>query len=58
MSEIVDKLVCPECKSTDFLEGPHGGMAVNVKCAKCGYRLNTCPLPDGKIWITDKLGRA
>ena len=54
---IVDKLICPECGNEEFLEGPHGGLAVNVKCAKCGYRLNVTPLPSGKIWITDRIGK-
>lgn len=24
------------CGSTEFLKGPQGGLAVNLKCAKCG----------------------
>jgi len=35
--------VCPDCKSKDFLEGPHGGMNINIKCAKCGSKFNICP---------------
>ena len=31
---------CPFCQSKDFLEGPHGGMAINFKCGKCGARFN------------------
>jgi len=57
LGEIVDELTCPECGGKDFLEGPHGGMAINVKCVKCGYVLNVVPLPDGKIWIVDKIGK-
>ncbi len=56
---VVDELICPGCGGKEFLEGPHGGMAVNVKCKKCGYKLNVCPLPeDGKIWIIDAIGVA
>jgi len=58
LGEIADQLACPECGGKDFLEGPHGGMAVNVKCAKCGYKLNVVPLPNGKIWIVDKIGKS
>ena len=31
---------CPECGGTEFLEGPHGGLAVNFCCAKCFARFN------------------
>lgn len=31
---------CQECGSTDFIEGPHGGEAVNFACAKCFARYN------------------
>lgn len=27
---------CPGCDSLYFFDGPHGGAAVNVKCAMCG----------------------
>lgn len=45
MSRIVDKLECPNCGGDKFLEGPHGGAAVNIKCANCGYWMNVYPLP-------------
>ena len=32
---------CPDCGG-DLLEGPHGGMSVNVKCEKCDSRFNVC----------------
>lgn len=31
---------CPFCKSKDFLEGPHGGLSINFKCAKCESTFN------------------
>jgi len=31
---------CPDCGSKKFYEGPHGGAAVNVKCADCGHKFN------------------
>jgi ribosomal protein S27E len=31
---------CPDCGNDKFLEGPHGGMAVNFKCAQCGSKFN------------------
>lgn len=55
MGEVVDKLTCPDCGGEDFLEGPHGGLAVNVKCSKCGCKLNITPLPNGKIWILERI---
>ena len=34
---------CPDCKNKEFLEGPHGGMNINIKCAKYGSKFNICP---------------
>ncbi len=34
--------VCPDCGGDKFLEGPHGGLAVNVQCDNCGSRFNLC----------------
>lgn len=28
-------LHCPVCNHTEFLEGPSGGMAVNIQCCQC-----------------------
>lgn len=36
-------LVCIDCGSKDMLEGPSGGLAQNVKCAKCGHEFNFGP---------------
>jgi tRNA(Ile2) C34 agmatinyltransferase TiaS len=35
---------CPDCGGEDFLEGPSGGMSVNISCEKCGTRFNLTPL--------------
>jgi len=34
--------VCPDCGKNDWYEGPHGGLAVNIKCAnpECGRKFN------------------
>ena len=53
-SRIVDKLVCENCGSEEFLKGARGGMAINVFCAKCNKYYNICPLPNGKIWIINE----
>lgn len=57
MSEIADELICPGCGGKEFLQGPRGGLAVNVKCKRCGYKLNVANLPNGKFWIVDKIGK-
>lgn len=31
---------CPFCQSHNFLEGPHGGLSINFKCAECGAAFN------------------
>ncbi len=42
---------CPDCGGTRFLQGPQGGLADNIECARCHSRFNFCPhcpmLPDG-----------
>ncbi len=56
---------CPDCGSTKFYEGPHGGMSVNIKCAGCGHRFNVMgPFgverishfvePNGMMIVTDE----
>lgn len=32
--------ICPDCGSEKFMEGPHGGAAVNIKCRGCGHWFN------------------
>lgn len=36
--------VCPDCGNDKFLEGPHGGLAVNIQCdnMECRSRFNVC----------------
>jgi hypothetical protein len=36
----MSKFECPSCGDSIFLEGPHGGMAVNFCCATCWMRFN------------------
>jgi hypothetical protein len=31
---------CPDCGSKEFIQGPSGGMTVNVECAGCGSKFN------------------
>lgn len=33
-------LKCPNCKSTNWLEGPGGGSFGNIQCAKCKKKYN------------------
>lgn len=36
---------CPECGANDsMLKGPHGGMAINIKCSECNTIFCTTPL--------------
>ena len=45
---------CPDCASAEFLMGPRGGAAQNVKCAGCGSEFNLAPFEDGK-WLGEPL---
>lgn len=40
------KKECPDCGCKEYLEGPSGGAATNIKCAdpKCGSKFNICPM--------------
>ncbi len=43
MNDTVDRVStfrCPDCGGTEFLEGPHGGLAINFACALCRARFN------------------
>ena len=31
---------CPDCGSDQYLEGPCGGLAQNIKCVGCGHEYN------------------
>ncbi len=41
--EIDGGLHCPDCGCTEWYEGPHGGLSINCKCAKCGHWFNLAP---------------
>ncbi len=43
---------CPDCGKFDFLEGPRGGLAMNIKCAHCGSEFNVCP-----PWFAERIGK-
>lgn len=31
---------CPFCGGKEFIEGPHGGLSVNIRCDICGAKFN------------------
>lgn len=38
---VVKKNTCPDCEAKgQWLVGPRGGIAQNIKCANCGSRFN------------------
>jgi hypothetical protein len=47
----LDSGICPDCGSPRFLEGPHGGMNVNIQCAneKCQSEFNIVPGLEGSF---------
>lgn len=38
-------IICPNCESSYMVEGPSGGMSVNIRCLKCGQGINFLMLP-------------
>jgi len=37
--------ICPNCKAKDSMQmGPQGGLAVNIRCYKCGQKYWTSPI--------------
>ena len=45
---------CPDCGSSQFYEGPSGGMTTNMKCAGCGHWFNVgLPLFVQRIHISE-----
>lgn len=45
---------CPDCGSENFMEGPSGGMATNVKCRGCGHWFNLAlPMFIERIHVTE-----
>jgi len=51
---LIDRLICPDCKGSGFLEGPHGGCSVNIKCKnpECGSMFNVSP------WFCERISNA
>lgn len=50
-AEIIWQGNCPCGAETCLLEGPHGGLSINVKCEECGAKYNIPPRP----WLPEKL---
>jgi predicted nucleic-acid-binding Zn-ribbon protein len=44
MFDELTKNGCLDCGNSEFLEGPSGGMAQNIKCSKCGSKYNVMPM--------------
>lgn len=40
---------CPDCGCGEFLEGPCGGLTINIKCAKCGSTFYHAVVDAGRI---------
>lgn len=40
ITEIFQEGKCPDCGVWEFLEGPCGGMSMNIKCENCGSFFN------------------
>lgn len=58
MGRVVEELTCPKCGCKEFLKGPQGGLATNVKCSNCGYWMNIVILPNSKIWVSEEAEEA
>lgn len=54
--KLMDQMICCFCGNRSFLEGPRGGMCVNIECSNCGARFNwsSVPLPDQLIRLPTK----
>jgi hypothetical protein len=46
---------CPDCGSSDFIEGPSGGMCTNIMCAGCGAKFNMSPFGAERIGEPTKI---
>jgi hypothetical protein len=47
--EQIAKGFCPDCEHKDTLmEGPRGGLSVNVRCSYCGNKFNIVMLAEEK----------
>ena len=52
---------CPDCAAREtFVQGPHGGMSVNIACKACGAEFTFCPFAPtmsqrtGEKWLPDR----
>ncbi len=56
--EKLEKDICPDCEGTGFLEGPHGGMAVNIMCANtdCKSKFNVT-FWGGQLCFAQRIGK-
>lgn len=52
----LDKGTCPDCGGHKFLEGPHGGVSVNIMCDGCGAKFNIVPGLGGSFG-KERIGR-
>ena len=47
---------CPDCGSTEFSEGPSGGLCTNIKCCSCGHWFNISPFTFERIHFNKETG--
>ena len=52
---------CPDCaEPSAFVEGPHGGLSINIACRACGAEFTFCPFAPtlshrtGEPWLPDR----
>lgn len=38
-----EEFLCPDCRHENFILGPSGGAAINIKCGRCGSKFWFCP---------------
>jgi len=43
-SDSLHDCLCPVCGTATLLEGPHGGLCVNVMCSRCRSKWNIAPI--------------
>lgn len=41
---------CPDCNGTRWLEGPKGGLCINLMCPVCGAKINVARIPGGRLY--------
>jgi transcription initiation factor TFIIIB Brf1 subunit/transcription initiation factor TFIIB len=51
------KVKCPECKGTNWYEGPSGGASMNIICSTCGTVCNYGPFSDSveKVGVNQEI---